>query len=142
MGKGAALKADRSIENGSVEGPVLALPENALSVVPLTVPQHSPSGLEHTKSATTSDKVCTKCGKKKSRSEFHKNKSKPDGLDASCKKCISAIKRKRRQTKKRRQQETLSFTSAVCGELSDSAISEFSDVFAVAVKELLHEKKI
>lgn len=32
-------------------------------------------------------KVCSKCGKEKDKSEFYKDKTKPDGLSYWCKKC-------------------------------------------------------
>lgn len=39
-------------------------------------------------------KKCRKCSKKKSRKEFHKNRSKRDGLRDICRKCARAYHRK------------------------------------------------
>lgn len=35
-------------------------------------------------------KICTKCGREKSRDEFHKKSASKDGLFASCKECVAA----------------------------------------------------
>lgn len=42
-------------------------------------------------------KKCIKCGLTKPRSEFHKKKSAPDGLQVYCKKCLNEYEFKRRQ---------------------------------------------
>ena len=34
-------------------------------------------------------KICTKCGQSKPLTDFHKNKSKPDGLKSQCKACTT-----------------------------------------------------
>lgn len=60
---------------------------------------------------STSTKVCSKCKKGKSISGFHKNASKADGLESSCKACVSERKakkyKKRQQTKRRRKSTTV-----------------------------------
>jgi hypothetical protein len=45
-------------------------------------------------------KFCSKCKIEKSLEEFHKNKSKKDGLANVCKKCIKEINKKRKEEKK------------------------------------------
>ena len=42
-------------------------------------------------------KVCPKCGVKKERSEFHKDKNRNDGLAGFCKKCLVAKNKKWRE---------------------------------------------
>jgi len=45
-------------------------------------------------------KLCCKCGKWKSESEFHKNRSRNDGLAGWCKECSIAAQKMRRSTKR------------------------------------------
>lgn len=111
------------------------VPENVLKSTP-----DRPDSISQAK--TSNKKLCHKCGKHRSLGTFHKNKSKPDGLESSCKPCVAKTKKKARQLKKKRQLETNSFTTTVAGELDGSAMHNFSDIFAVAIRELLHDRKI
>src|SRR5688572_619467 len=56
-------------------------------------------------------KICPKCGIEKSLNEFHKNKSKPDGVQIYCKLCKSSYDRNQYQVTdksiKRLQQKVL-----------------------------------
>jgi hypothetical protein len=42
------------------------------------------------------EKLCSKCGKWRSESQFNKNRSSKDGLIGWCRKCLSTVRKKRR----------------------------------------------
>lgn len=46
-------------------------------------------------------KVCSKCKEEKSVDDFHKNRSKPDGLAGECKICILVYQKRRRKERRR-----------------------------------------
>jgi hypothetical protein len=50
-------------------------------------------------------KVCPKCGGKKERSEFHKDKNRNDGLAGFCKECLVAKNKKWRENNPERMKE-------------------------------------
>lgn len=52
------------------------------------------SGIE---AASVSEKVCTKCGEKKSLTDFHRSSSASDGKASWCKPCVNRIKRESRK---------------------------------------------
>ena len=87
-------------------------------------------------------KVCTRCGSSKSLCDFHKNKSRPDGLQAHCKTCTSRSKREKYKAKKRRLRQANGLSVEVCGNPSDEVIDAFSIIYVEAIKGLIENGKL
>ena len=62
----------------------------------------SPEDNYKTCALSNARKCCTVCGNFKDLSEYDKNRSKNDGHDSRCKKCVSAIKAGAYKRKKKR----------------------------------------
>jgi superfamily II helicase len=84
------------------------------------------------------DKLCPSCNKMRNLTEFHRNKSKADGHQANCKRCV-AITKKKKYLKKKKE---VRFRSEIYGCLEDEAIVSFSDVFSDAVLNLVDDGKL
>lgn len=91
---------------------------------------------------TESVKTCTCCGKAKPLKSFHKNRSKALGVESACKSCVGSQKRKVRQAAKKKRLTTISFTSAVVGELGEDAGLSFAESYSEIVRDLHYDKKI
>ena len=89
-----------------------------------------------------STKICTTCSKQKSAEEFHKNRSKPGGLDSSCKTCVVGRKKRRRKKAKKARLETTSLQSTICGSVDSDNVLEFCEAFSESLKDLLYDKKL
>lgn len=99
-----------------------------------------PSNNETSTSATSGTaKTCTKCFKQKPLTDFDKNKSKKDGHDSRCKKCVSEAKAKLYKKKERALKERSKFRSVIVGQPSEILHEEFARTLGSAVKEYLDE---
>jgi formate dehydrogenase assembly factor FdhD len=87
-------------------------------------------------------KTCTCCGKAKSLRSFHKNRSKALGVESACKVCVRKQKKKIRQKAKRKRLSTISFTSAVVGELGEDTEKSFVESYSEIIRDLHYDKKI
>jgi cobaltochelatase CobS len=65
-------------------------------------------------------KRCTRCGARKSRSEFYKNKSRPDGLSSWCKVCNNELKGKTPKRKRRAKKAVVIKTTAAPIDIDES----------------------
>lgn len=70
--------------------------------------------------------------------EFHRNKSKADGHQANCKRCVATMKKKKYLKKKKE----IRFRSEIYGCLENEAIVSFSDVFSESVLNLVDDGKL
>ncbi len=86
--------------------------------------------------------LCTKCNKQKTPENFHKNKAKPNGLQAHCKACTSKQKKAVYKKKERKKQIENGFQVSVCGKPSNLKLSDFSTTLAEAVRELVDHEKL
>lgn len=86
--------------------------------------------------------ICTKCNKQKTPEHFHKNKAKPNGLQAHCKTCTSKQKKAFYKKKERKKQIENGFQVSVCGKPSNLKLSDFSIALAEAVRELIDHEKL
>ncbi len=90
----------------------------------------------------TNDFVCTKCGRRKRSDDFHKNKAKPNGLQAHCKVCTSKQKKILYKKRLRKKNVENGFQVSIHGTHSEADLSEFSRIFADVVRELLDHEKL
>jgi len=86
--------------------------------------------------------ACTKCNKQKPPNNFHKNKAKPNGLQAHCKTCTSKQKKAGYKKKSHKKQIENGFQVSVCGKPSNLKLSDFSMTLAEAVRELVDHEKL
>lgn len=86
----------------------------------------------------TESKLCSSCNKTRKLIEFHRNKSKRDGYQAHCKRCVAVMKKKKYLKKKRE----IRFRSEIYGCLEDEAIVSFSDVFSESILNLVDDGKL
>jgi hypothetical protein len=82
-------------------------------------------------------KTCSNCHTEKSVSEFDKNKSKRDGCDSRCKKCVSIAKGKSYKKNKKIEKERAKFKSIVTGQTTDIFIQDIAQSLGSAIKEYL-----
>ncbi len=87
-------------------------------------------------------KKCRFCQKELSPSEFHLNKSKRDGLDSRCKRCVSQGKAKLYKKKERMRKVSTLFESSIVGELDSESIDEFGQSFALCIEEMIDAGKL
>ncbi len=83
-------------------------------------------------------KLCQSCAKIRILSDFHQNKSKADGRQANCKRCVATMKKKKYLKKKKE----VRFSSKICGCLDNETIVSFSDVFSESILTLVDDGKI
>jgi len=86
-------------------------------------------------------KTCALCGQEKQTDDFHKNKSKSDGLDSRCKKCVLEAKAKKYKKQKKDLRERNKFRSSIVGSLSDVSTQEFAKIIGSSFKECLRNGK-
>ena len=84
------------------------------------------------------NKLCLSCNKVRNLTEFHSNKSKYDGLQAHCKRCVAIVKKKKYIKKKKE----VRFKMEIYGCLENEVIGSFSDVFSEAVLNLVDDGKL
>lgn len=82
-------------------------------------------------------KTCSNCHTEKSVSEFDKNKSKRDGCDSRCKKCVSIAKGKSYKKNKKNEKERAKFKSTITGQTTDIFFQDFAQSIGMAIKEYL-----
>lgn len=70
-------------------------------------------------------------------SEFDKNKSKRDGCDSRCKKCVSIAKGKSYKKNKKIEKERTKFKSTITGQTTDMFIQDAAQSLGSAIKEYL-----
>lgn len=84
-------------------------------------------------------KKCTKCDTEKPLIHFDKNKTKKDGHDSRCKKCVSTGKAKAYKKNKKKEKERTQFSSSIVGQPSEIDNQEFARIIGLAIKEYLDE---
>lgn len=94
-------------------------------------------------------KSCVSCNISMSLDSFHRNKSKQDGRDTNCRKCVSKSKAKSHAEKKRKRKrlssakkKPLILNATVKGVLLDDAIIDFVKIFEEAYRGLKYEGKL
>lgn len=80
-------------------------------------------------------KCCSKCGHAKPLIDFDRNKSKKDGHDSRCKRCVSESKSRSYKKTRKKQRERDKFKSVTIGQPFEAFTSDFARVIGLAIKE-------
>ncbi len=113
----------------------------------IVLKEFSDLSLNHDKHKLADGKTCSKCEAWQLKKYFDKNKSKQDGLDSICKKCVSKRKAKAyaKKTKKTRsiaRGESGAFKIFIKGTLQEEIILNYAKVFEEIYRGLRYEGKI
>lgn len=97
----------------------------------------------------TTSLLSKKCGNSKCPSRgkflplesFHKNKSKKDGRDGVCKKCVSIRKKSHYKQVKKGKSHSSRFNILTVGDLGDDLVEELALCFADISKRVIYEEE-
>lgn len=78
-------------------------------------------------------RICRACGTTKALTEFHLNRSKPDGRDTQCRQCVV----ERKKEKRRRQHERESITLKITFSHSDKFWAPMDGILSLICNEMV-----
>lgn len=91
-------------------------------------------------------KICGRCGSTKNLNFFHRNRSKPLGVDSICKDCVCRMRRDKRARARRKvarlEDWRHKFRRNLIGSPSEEIADEFARVLATGIGGLIERGKL